>query len=433
MRSDSDLKFLTGFSKALFYLRVVIHVVLHAKKEVILGRMRPWVLLVFLYRACLFLKAVSHSKVVARGGRYKLHLYIPAYPTAAFFHTLKKLTRSDPGPVTVVLSMTRACNYKCSHCYQQKDRGKDIEIDRLISSAQAMQELGVSLFDIEGGEPLLRFDRLLDLMGVLDRRAEIWINTTGAGLTREKVSALKEAGLFGVMVSLHAPDPETHDAFTGVDGAFDTASAALRLFHEQSIFTAINCCPSLEMVAGGGLERIFDLGRDLQTGFVQVIHGKASGGWLGRKDEISGSKAHIEKLCSLHLAYNRERALLDHPSVSAQVFEEGQDLFGCTAGGVDRFYLGADGEVQPCEFLNISFGNVNQEEFETIFKRMRSFFQTPGCDWLCCTQAEFIHDYWEEHGLQKTPIPWEHTQAFIRSWDRGRETELYRKLGIYPK
>ena len=52
--------------------------------------------------------------------------------------------------------------------------------------------------------------------------------------------------------------------------------------------------------------------------------------------------------------------------------------------------MGADGEVQPCEFLNVSFGNVRDEPFETILRRMREHLHTPSTDWLCCTQAETI-------------------------------------------
>jgi MoaA/NifB/PqqE/SkfB family radical SAM enzyme len=422
---------LIGWRKRLLHARVALHVVVHFAGEVLRGRMPASVYPRFLARALLFLNTVRDNKVVRRGRLYKLQLYIPAYPSRAFFYTLEKLYRPEPGPVSVVLSMTRACGYRCPHCYQRLDRGKDLEMPLLIDVAREMQALGVSYFDIEGGEPLLCADRLLELLRGIDDRAEIWVNTTGANLTEALAADLRRAGLAGVMVSVHSPDSERHDAFTGVPGSFDVACRALRLFAANGLFTAINCCPSPELVASGGLERVFDLARDLGCSFVQVIHGKSAGGWLGQPAEAQAAPDMIATLRALHLAYNTRSEYRDHPCIAAQVFDERADLFGCTAGGVDRFYLGADGEVQPCEFLNVSFGNVRTEPFGEIFARMRSFFRRPGTDWLCCTQAESIAAVMRERGLTRTPVPWEVTREIVGSWKKGDETPLYRKLGIY--
>ncbi len=106
-------------------------------------------------------------------------------------------------------------------------------------------------------------------------------------------------------------------------------------------------------------------------------------------------------------------------------------MAGCTAGGIDRFYVNAHGEVQPCEFLNLSFGNVQEEPFETIFQRMRAAFPAPCSDWLCCTQATAIHTAFQAHGTSQTPLPYRVTQPLVEEWDRGTATRVYEDLGIY--
>ena len=419
--------FLTGVAKYAVYVRIAMHVAAHFARRALGWRLYP----VFLYRALLFLVALRHSKVVRRGRLYKLHLYIPAYPTRAFFHALEKFLRPEPGPVTVVLSMTRACTYHCPHCYQKRDAGADLPIGTLIRAAGAMQEVGVSLFDIEGGEPLLRFDRLIQLLHALDDRAELWINTTGAGLTDGKLDRLVEARLFGVMVSLHTPERAEYDEFTGVRGAFDVACDAIRRFGRRGVFTAVNCCAGAEAVDSGRLDKLIELARELGCDFVQVIHPKSAGGWLGRPGEADNAPETVARLGAMHLRYNSPGRFGRFPSVSSQVFEEGPRMFGCTAGGVDRFYMGADGEVQPCEFLNVSFGNVRREPFDAIFRRMRRHLRTPCTDWLCCAQADSINQAIQRHGLRRTPVPWEITRELVGTWRRGPETPLYRKLGIY--
>jgi MoaA/NifB/PqqE/SkfB family radical SAM enzyme len=424
-------EFVTGWRKRLLYLRVALHVLVRACAAVAGRRMELRQCLPFLRRALVFLGAVRHSKVVRRGGLRKLHLYVPAYPSPAFWHALEKLYRPDPGPISVVLSMTRACSYRCPHCYQQRDGGEDLTAERLTAAARSMQDLGVSLFDIEGGEPLRRFRRLLGLLKALDERSELWLNTTGAGLRPEMVQELAAAGLRGAMVSLHSPEARDHDAFTGVEGSFDVACHALRSFAAAGLFTAINCCPRAGLLKGDGLEGLLELGRDLGCSCVQFIHAKASGGWLGRGGELHPHGSELAKLSDLHARYNAGGCFRHHPAVSAQVREEGADLFGCTAGGVDRFYVGASGEVQPCEFLNLSFGSLREESFEVIYRRMREAFAVPCSDWLCCTQAERIAAAVESGGLKHTPVPWELAREIVAGWDRGPRTALYRRLGIY--
>ena len=233
------------------------------------------------------------------------------------------------------------------------------------------------------------------------------------------------------MVSVHRPDAAGHDAFTGRAGSLAKARAALRLCSERGLFTAINCCPDPEMIDGRGLEQVIAMGRELGCSFVQVIHNKAAGRRLGELDPVAGNPTRLERLRRLHRIHNRAGEGADQPDLSVQVCEESRELFGCTAGGVDRFYLGAGGEVQPCEFLNISFGNVGEEDFETVYGRMRRAFPRPGCNWLCCTQAPFLARLIAERGRERTPLPWAVTRTFIDTWERGEETPLYRRLGIY--
>ncbi len=429
---NSKVKNINGLLKYILYIRIALHVAIYYLIWVINKRLTFGKYFQLLKRAIIFLWTIKDNKVVKYSSLYKLHLYLPAYPSRAFFYSLEKFFQDTPGPITVVLSMTKACRYKCQHCYQEKDSGSDIAISRLKQTASQMQDIGVSMFDIEGGEPLLRFDRLIELLKAIDSRSEIWINTTGDGLDKRKIAKLIDAGLTGVMISLHSHDKDMHDNFTGITGSFDTACDALIAFANNGIFTVINCCVSNKTAKEDGIDKLLDLAKQLNCCHVQLIHPKSAGNWLAKNNADSISKDFIQTLKSKHLQYNIDPRFRHYPSVSSQAFEEQADKFGCTAGGIDRFYLGASGEVQPCEFLNISFGNINDEPFEIIFTRMRQYFKQPSTNWLCCTQAEFINNIIIEKDIP-TPIPWQYTKQFIASWDHGKPTRLYQRLGLSQK
>ncbi|MCX6827202.1 MAG: radical SAM protein, partial [candidate division Zixibacteria bacterium] len=318
----------------------------------------------------------------------------------------------------------------CEHCYQSKDGGPDLNEDLMIQTACGSQNMGVAMFDIEGGEPFMRFPRLLKLVQALDERSEIWVNTAGAGLKPEMLEQLKKAGLFGLMISIHSPDPGKNDAFTGIPGSFEIACNALKLCRQMNLVGAVNSVLSEDEIRNNGLKKLMDLTRDLNSDFVQLIHPKPAGLWMGKTKNMQRDSELIQNIRKEHLHYNS--GLSDYPALATQVFEESETALGCTAGGVDRFYVNAYGEIQPCEFLNLSFGNVKDEPLQRIFDRMRSYFSVPASDWLCCTQAKAIHELFQQHELKQTPLPWPITKTLVEKWDRGKPTQLYKTLRIYP-
>lgn len=423
--------FIIGIGKFLIYLRISVHV--FAKYSLRPG-MFGWSLIrfvVFLRRALILLLAFRHNKVVRVPNGYKLHLYLPAYPSPAFFYAIEtKLLRTPPSATTVVFSMTKACTYKCKHCYQRRDGGPDLDEELLIRTARAVQESGVALYDIEGGEPFTRYERLLNLVQALDDRSEIWVNTTGAQVTPQMLDELKVAGMFGLMISIHSPDAEIHDSFSSVPGSFEVACETARMCASAGLAVDINCVLSEEEIRKGELARLMDLARSLGADYVQLIHPKPAGIWLGRTEDMQMDPNLIRDIRREHILYNSS-SRIDYPSLAAQVFEEDESVLGCTCGGVDRFYVNATGEVQPCEFLNMSFGNVREEPFEVIFSRMKSFFAKPGTDWLCCTQAQAINEIYENNELTSTPLLRELSEQLARDCEKGKPTPLYERLGIY--
>lgn len=420
------MRFLTGPSKVALYVRIALGVAIRY-----LFRVKPWHYPRFLYRALILLLNFWPNKVVRIAAGYKLYLYLPAYPSAAFFRALDaKLLRTPPGPISVVYSTTKACTYHCPHCYQRQDAGADLPEPDLLATAQAIKRTGVSFLNIEGGEPFLRYERLLQLVQATSVDTEIWVNTTGDRVTRGQLRDLSSAGLCGIMVSVHAPEAPAHDAFTGTPGSFEAACRALRLCRELGLGTAINSVLGEADIQQGKLDELMLLARRLDCDFVQLIHPKPAGLWLGNPGAIQTHEALLASVRAAHLRYNSHR-LRNLPVLAAQVFEERPEGLGCTAGGVDRFYVNAAGEVQPCEFLNVSFGNVTREPFEVIFARMRQAFAAPTAEWPCCTQSHRITELLQYHHLKTTPVPSGHAAEFMAGWTRGAQPAVYKRLGLY--
>lgn len=419
------MRYITGYKKVCLYLLIAIDVALRY-----IWRVAPWRYPLFLCRAARLLLAFRHNKVVATSRGYKLQLYLPAWPSRAFFAALEnKLLRQPPSATTVVYSISKACDYKCPHCYQRNDRGADMSDELMIETALKIKQAGTTMFDIEGGEPLLRLPRLLALVKALGNNIECWVNTHGGRADLKTLAELKAAGVYGLMISVHSPHADEHDAFTGMPGSFEKACAAVRTARSLGLTVAFNSVLTSQQLQAGRLDELMELAKSLDCDFVQLIHPKAAGKWLGADEQIRHDAGLIEMVQQRHLLYN-SRLKTNYPALAAQLFEERPQGVGCTAGGVDRFYVNATGEVQPCEFLNVSFGNVHNESYADIFARMRSYFPQPCCNWLCCSQAGSIEQAIGQNGGD-TPLRCENTCKLVAGWERGSQTEIYRKLGIY--
>ncbi len=406
---------ITGFAKLIFYLRMSLACAWRYKSPSVLLKAARFTSIFF-----------RHKLVKMAGGEYKLDFYMPRYPSEAFFTALEdKVIRRPPRPVSVVLSISKACACKCPHCYQRKDDPNELPVDKLLENVRKMRDFGIVAWAVEGGEPMLRFERLEAVLKEI-RGLEVWVNSTGQGATPEKIRRMKELEVTGVMSSIHSVHPSEHDAFTGVAGSWRHALDFLHDCQEAGMLTGFNTVLSDHEVVNGGIDRIMDLATEHGCDYIQLIHPKACGAWMGHAFDMSlhGKAVAIAKAAQIR--YNSSGSC-HSPVLTAQVYEESPEMLGCCCGGIDRFYVGASGEVQPCEFVNISFGNLREVSFETAYSRMRRVFAIPCEEWTCLTKAGEIAAVAGE----RLPLSWPETERLVRDWKTGTPTKVYDKVGIY--
>ncbi|MBI4569040.1 MAG: radical SAM protein [Planctomycetes bacterium] len=130
-----------------------------------------------------------------------------------------------------------ACNNKCLFCTEQKRRETAAERGQLQAPEADLREeirafasRGKNHLTFLGGEPTLRRDFL-----ALVRFARecgfctLFLTTNGRmAATPGYLERLFDAGLTDICLSIHGPDPATHDGVTQSPGAFHQVSAAIQ-------------------------------------------------------------------------------------------------------------------------------------------------------------------------------------------------------------
>jgi uncharacterized protein len=155
------------------------------------------------------------------------------------FHDLASLwpDHEPLGPRFLALHVTEACNFACSYCYNCSGGGPGatmtLDLGRRILE-KAFRELPAPhlSFDFMGGEPLLAFETILELMAhgrELEQKhqkaASFLMQTNGSLLTPERVRCLRDFQV-GVGVSLDGP-AEIHDRNRCLSGGRGTHHTVL--------------------------------------------------------------------------------------------------------------------------------------------------------------------------------------------------------------
>ena len=138
-------------------------------------------------------------------------------------------TASERRPI-VVWNITRACNLKCVHCYNDSGAcqvGDELSTEQAKAVLDNLVQFGVPSVLFSGGEPLMRPD-LFELIGyAVERGLRAVISTNGTLITPDMAKQIEQHGVSYVGISLDGIG-DINDKFRGVAGAFDRAVAGIK-------------------------------------------------------------------------------------------------------------------------------------------------------------------------------------------------------------
>jgi len=277
--------------------------------------------------------------------------------------------RHPPRPTTCTLQVTYRCQLDCRHCsaarFTAQDR-EELTTAEWIDVVHQAVDLGVYNIVFTGGEPLLRPD-IFELIASVDaERANAVMFSNGLLLTRERVERLRDAGLFSVMVSIDDCRPEVHDEYRRVPGGFAKTCEGIGRALDAGLLVGISTYAGPEDVREGRAEKMIELARDLGVHEITIFDTVPTGKLLPLQQDQLLSEEDKARLVELERTYNAREG---YPHVITQAFINGPQGAGCFAGYI-QFYMTAYGDVNPCDFTPLTFGNIRDESLESIWERM---------------------------------------------------------------
>ncbi len=255
-------------------------------------------------------------------------------------------------------SLQRSANKNSNQTELSTDEWKHV-----ISESQQM---GVVTVVFTGGEPLLRPD-IFELIKWVDKDEAVPLMfCNGILLSEDNVSKLAQAGLWAIHVSLDSPEPDQHDAMRRVPGCFNKALEGLKRAKDAGILTGISTYATPERLHNGQVVELIEMAKRIGVDEVTIFDVVPTGRLLTQDRKHLLSDEDKTELCRLEDAYNQSNTT---PHIITQAHVNGPTGVGCYAGWC-QFYMTAYGDLMPCDFTPLTFGNARQESVEAIWERM---------------------------------------------------------------
>ena len=313
-------------------------------------------------------------------GRYFWNFYSPGFPSRAFdryveceLDRIEPFRGTPPALQTAIFAITKRCPLQCEHCCEWTvlNNAETLSASDLCAVVERVRVRGVAQLLLSGGEPLRRFQDLLMVIEQASGEADVWILTSGHGLTEERAARLRSAGLTGVALSLDHWDAAHHDRFRGLDGAYQSVEHGAEQARRAGLVVTLSLCPTRAFVSPDNLERYAHTARRLGASFIQILEPKAVGRYADADVALSPSQQRLLEQFADQL--NTDPAYRDFPAVAYADFTKRS--VACFGAGDRYIYIDTDGAVHPCPFCRAPAGRVLDEEFDVTLGRL----QAAGC------------------------------------------------------
>lgn len=300
--------------------------------------------------------------------------------------------QSDTTPLRLVAwEITRNCNLSCVHCRAAATLGPyegELDTAACLRLLDQIRELGTPIVILTGGEPMLRSDIYEVARYGTDLGLRMVMAPNGTLITPESARALLDAGIRRISVSLDGATAEKHDAFRGVDGAFDRALEGIGHAREAGLEFQINTTitkanldeiSDIQQMAesvGAAAHHIFLLvptgrGKEIAEQAIDAAQYEKALNWF--YDQREETEMQLKATCAPHYyRILRQRAKADGKKVTFETHGLDAVTRGCL-GGTGFCFISHQGVVQPCGFLELDCGDVTRMPFPEIWKNSDIF------------------------------------------------------------
>ncbi len=256
-------------------------------------------------------------------------------------------------PWLILFDPTDACNMHCKGCwsgtYGHKNNLSFEDMDKIITQGK---ELGVYLYMLTGGEPLVRKKDILRL-AEKHNDVEFAIFDNSTLIDDDFCKELLRVGNITFLLSIEGT-PETNDARRG-EGHYEAAMRAMDLFKKYGIIFGTSVCYTRENIEAVTSEDFMRMLSEKGARYGFYFHYMPVG-----NNAVPELMPTIEQRTRMieQIRYIRSSEC-DVEFYPMDFQNDGEYVGGCIAGGRNYFHINASGDAEPCVFIHFSDRNIH--------------------------------------------------------------------------
>ncbi len=247
---------------------------------------------------------------------------------------------------------------------------------------------------LTGGEPLLRRDILEIVRRAAERGLWVVVGTNGVSITENLARRLAEAGARGLSLSLDALDPDRHDRFRKVRGAWRNTVEGAEILNRTGLPFIVQTTAGshnlgeLDTIADFAHERlaakVWNLYFLVPTGRGQFVSDISP----AQYDEVLASLYRIQRKYDRRMLVNAKCAPHYIKTVLENALRPGSEQSGAETDPKIRTYSGGaggcpagthymgirpNGDVTPCPYLPVFAGNLRRAALTDLWTSSELF------------------------------------------------------------
>src|SRR5258707_9835243 len=199
-------------------------------------------------------------------------------------------------PLAVLLELTHRCPLQCPYCSNpvELDRaGSELSTEEWKKVLTELAEMGVLQIHFSGGEPTARKDLVELVRHASDVGLYSNLITSAVLLTRERLSALADAGLCHVQISFQGNEPAVADRVAGLKNAHDKKIEVARWTRELDLPLTVNAVMHRQNLHQ--LSNIIQMAVDLDADRLEVANVQYYGWALKNRAALMPTIEQIEE------------------------------------------------------------------------------------------------------------------------------------------
>jgi AdoMet-dependent heme synthase len=318
-------------------------------------------------------------------------------------------------PYVISWNLTYRCNLACEHCYLDAGSKPLVDTENFADRSELGTEECFRVIDeiaafapecltiLTGGEPLLRRDILEIVRRAAERGLWVVVGTNGVSITENLARRLADAGARGLSLSLDALDPDRHDRFRMVRGAWRNTVEGAEILNRTGLPFIVQTTAGSHNL--GELEAIADFTHDRLAAKVWNLYFLVPTGRGQFVSDITPAEydAVLASLYRIQRKYDRRmlvnakcaphyiKTVLENASAEtdpiptdgesarapswlglSQIRTYSGGAGGCPAG---THYMGIrpNGDVTPCPYLPVFAGTLRSSSLADLWTSSELF------------------------------------------------------------